>query len=318
MQLHFAPLQGYTTALYRRLHHTMWGGIDYYYTPFVRIEKDSFRRRDLADISPENNKEIPTIPQMLPRDADELRRITQLFLSQGYTCADINMGCPFPPIALHKRGSGLLPHASMVEDLLAATKEFPEMKFSIKMRLGWQSTDEWKHLIDILNATPLTHVTIHPRIGQQQYKGDICYEAFEQLASRCSHPIIYNGDLCTPQDVEHILQQYNFLTGIMIGRGLLARPYLSLWLNNIRQYDPHSIICHTQLFHDKLFEALQQTSQGNSQLMQRAHAIWEYFLPHAPRKLRKNVIKSSSPTQYMHATDTLFDTWANDTETYPL
>ncbi len=318
MQLHFAPLQGFTTATYRRLHHHLWGGIDYYYTPFVRIERGDFRRRDLIDISPDNNNNVPVVPQMLPRDADELRRTTQLFLSQGYSHTDINMGCPFPPIALHKRGSGLLPHASLVAALLAATQEFPEMKFSIKMRLGWQSTDEWKTLIDILNATPLAHITMHPRTGQQQYKGDVCQEAFEQFTNQCCHPVIYNGDLCTAQDVEHITQQYHSLTGIMIGRGLLARPYLPQLLNNAMPHDCASIIHRTKLFHNELFEELQRTSQGDSQLMQRAKAMWEYFLPHAPRKLRKNVIKSSTPTQYLHATDTLFDTWANDTETYPL
>ena len=36
--IHFAPLQGYTDDVYRRLHHELMGGIAYYYTPFVRME----------------------------------------------------------------------------------------------------------------------------------------------------------------------------------------------------------------------------------------------------------------------------------------
>ena len=81
MKIHFAPLQGYTTATYRRVHNAMWGGIEQYYTPFVRIEKGGFRSRDLADIAPQNNSDTPVIPQMLPADAQEMHTLSQLFIS---------------------------------------------------------------------------------------------------------------------------------------------------------------------------------------------------------------------------------------------
>lgn len=317
MQIHFAPLQGYTTATYRRHHHSIWAGIDSYYTPFVRIEKDNFRRRDIIDIAPENNTDTPVIPQMLPRDCDELQRITEYFLSLGYTRADINMGCPFPPIALHKRGAGLLAHPQAVAQILQCTEKYPEMKFSVKMRLGWEQVDECMHLIDILNAAPLTHITMHPRIGRQQYKGSIHHEEFAQFLSRCNHPIIYNGDICTIKDVENIQQQYPTIAGIMIGRGLLARPYLTQLINQDAYNSIHTLQL-TQQFHDIIYNELQQTSQGNTQLMQRAHALWEYFLPHAPRKQRKHIIKASTPQSYQQAVEQLFNTWEKEIDSYPL
>lgn len=39
LSIHFAPLQGYTEAFYRNAHAACFGGIDSYYTPFVRLEK---------------------------------------------------------------------------------------------------------------------------------------------------------------------------------------------------------------------------------------------------------------------------------------
>ena len=36
--IHFAPLQGYTDDIYRRLHHQLIGGVNTYYTPFLRME----------------------------------------------------------------------------------------------------------------------------------------------------------------------------------------------------------------------------------------------------------------------------------------
>lgn len=311
MQLHFAPLQGYTTALYRRLHHTMWGGIAYYYTPFVRIEKGDFRRRDISDIAPENNEGVPVVPQMLLRDVEEMHRLTELFLKNGYNRADINMGCPFPPVALHGRGAGLIARHDDVQRILQATQQYPEMQFSVKMRLGWQHNDEWQAVADILNDAPLTHITIHPRIGKQQYKGSVDMEAFDTFYNHCTLPIVYNGDIETIDNITHLAQQYPRLQGIMIGRGLLARPYLPQLLNNTTP-DTHNIIKRTQLFHDTLYNELQQTSQGDSQLLQRTHALWQYFLPHAPHKARKAILKSTSPQRYTTAVAQLFDTWITD------
>ena len=38
LPIHFAPLQGYTEAAYRNAHAAVFGGIDVYHTPFVRVD----------------------------------------------------------------------------------------------------------------------------------------------------------------------------------------------------------------------------------------------------------------------------------------
>jgi tRNA-dihydrouridine synthase len=287
----------------------MWGGIEYYYTPFVRIEKGDFRHKDINDIATENNSNTPVVPQMLPHDGDELARITELFLSKGYNKADINMGCPFPPVALHGRGSGLLPHKELIKGLMQATTQYPEMQFSVKMRLGWEDKNEWREVMDILNTTTLTHITLHPRIGRQQYKGSVDMEEFDNFYNLCIHPIIYNGDLNSTADVKNIALKYPKLKGVMLGRGLIARPYLSTLLKSEVKLGANEIIARTEKFHNALYKELEASSQGNTQLMQRAHALWEYFLPHAPHKHRKAVLKSSSARQYTNAVAQLFDAW---------
>ena len=56
--IHFAPLQGYTDSVYREAHTRVFGGVDTYYTPFVRIEKGGFRNKDLKDIACDRNTAI--------------------------------------------------------------------------------------------------------------------------------------------------------------------------------------------------------------------------------------------------------------------
>ena len=60
--IHFAPLQGYTDSVYREAHTRVFGGVDTYYTPFVRIEKGGFRNKDLKDIACDRNRQVHVVP----------------------------------------------------------------------------------------------------------------------------------------------------------------------------------------------------------------------------------------------------------------
>ena len=51
LPIHFAPLQGYTEAIYRQAHARIFGGVESYYTPFVRVEHGEIRKKDMRDYS---------------------------------------------------------------------------------------------------------------------------------------------------------------------------------------------------------------------------------------------------------------------------
>ena len=226
MKLYASPLQGFTEAPWRNIHHELFGGIDAYYTPFVRVEKGEFRNKDIRDIEKENNKVTCLIPQLIASTPAELEKLVGLFLERGYREADINMGCPFPLLTMRHKGSGILPYPSEVKVLLNELAHYPEMKFSVKMRLGWEYYDEWRQVLPLLNAVPLTRIILHPRIGRQQYKGMVYKKELRLFAEMCQHPLVYNGDLHTPDDIRRIEEEYPDLDGVMIGRGLLANPAL--------------------------------------------------------------------------------------------
>ena len=71
MKLYASPLQGFTEAPWRNIHHELFGGIDAYYTPFVRVEKGEFRNKDIRDIEKDNNKVTCLIPQLIPRSGHQ-------------------------------------------------------------------------------------------------------------------------------------------------------------------------------------------------------------------------------------------------------
>ena len=73
--IHFAPLQGYTDSVYREAHAQIFGGVETYYTPFVRLEKTGFRNKELRDLVPEANTSASLVPQMIAVSPEEFRRI---------------------------------------------------------------------------------------------------------------------------------------------------------------------------------------------------------------------------------------------------
>ena len=89
LPIHFAPLQGYTDAAYRQAHACIFGGIDTYYSPFVRVEHGEIRRKDIRDINPENNRNIHLIPQLIAPQPSTLEQIVSLFIEHNYQEADI-------------------------------------------------------------------------------------------------------------------------------------------------------------------------------------------------------------------------------------
>ncbi len=222
----FAPLQGYTDDVYRRVHYKLIGGVKNYYTPFVRVEVGAVRSKDQRDIAPENNSGVPVVPQIIFNSRKEFEYLTDRVKSLGYKEIDLNMGCPFPLQARHGRGCGILAHPDIVSDIIEGIKEHNDTIFSVKMRLGRDNSSECDKIIELLNNVQLKHITLHPRTGIQQYKGTVDYDAFERIYTQSRNPIIYNGDIVTLEDIRRIENKYpqikywcpiNFLIGKKIG-----------------------------------------------------------------------------------------------------
>lgn len=300
--IHFAPLQGYTDSIYREEHARVFGGIDTYYTPFVRIEKGGFRNKDLKDIAYDRSRQVQVVPQLIASTPEEFRLIVRLFQAHGYREVDINLGCPFPMQVRAHRGAGLLRYKEEAESLLRTIEEFPDLSFSVKMRLGWERADESFALLPLLNQLPLRHITLHPRLGIQQYKGAIDWDGFTRFYEECERPLYYNGDLVTLEDLREIKVRFPKLAGLMLGRGLLAAPWLAVEFVSGQPLAVKERRDKLIRFHDALLdEYATRLEGGEHQIVSKMKTLWDYLLPEADKRLRKKVLKSTSLTSYQSA-----------------
>lgn len=301
LPIHFAPLQGYTEDTYRRLHHELCGGVDVYYTPFVRIENNEVRSKDLRDLDPKHNEGMPLTPQIIASGEREMRQLLDVILPMGYSSIDINMGCPFPLQTRHARGAGILPHPERIEELCKGILSYPNVSFSIKMRLGLDSADEWREVLPILNEVPLRHITLHPRIGRQQYKGEADTTVLAEFIEKSAHPVIYNGDLCTLQQLHAIEHDFPSLAGLMLGRGLLARPTLAQEYKLDYEMAADERLQNVRRIHDRLLAHYDKVIPGEAQRLAKIRTFWDYMETELGRKPWKKIMKAGNMKNYLAA-----------------
>lgn len=301
LAIHFAPLQGYTDDIYRRIHYKTVGGITSYYTPFIRMEAGSIRNKDLRDMDPEHNQNVPVVPQIILKSLKEFEYLTSVVEEKGYTDIDLNMGCPFPMQAKHGRGSGLLAHLDILDSIAQAISTKSHLHFSVKMRLGWENANEWKPVLDLLNTIPLKQITLHPRLGIQQYKGEVYMDDFRQFYENCKHPMIYNGDIKSVADIHRLESDFPRLAGVMIGRGLLARPSLAQEYLSKKEWawpERRSLLIH---MHQNIMEHYENIMNSESQLHNKLRTFWEYMEEEIGRKSYKKILKSGNLKNYLKA-----------------
>lgn len=304
MKIYSAPLQGFTEAVWRNIHSEIFGGIDGYYTPFLRYEHGEIRNKDIRDIERKNNTAQNLVPQVIAATPDEIHPLLELVANEGYARVDINMGCSFPLQMRKRHGAGLLPYPELVAALMAEVAKHSEFSFSVKMRLGCNSKDEWKELMPILNDAPLRHITMHPRLGIEQYKKPVDVDAFGEFYAACKHPVIYNGDLNTLADICRIEELFPELKGVMLGRGLLANHALGIEYRDGRELTEREQCCLVQRMHEVMSRELTPRLQGNTQFLSKMKPYWEYLLPTLPKRLRKPILKAATIEKYQAAVAT--------------
>ena len=301
MEIHFAPLQGYTDFEYRRIHARHCGGVDTYYTPFIRWEKGGIREKDIKDILPENNEGLHLIPQIICADTYEFNRLADTIQEHGYEEMDLNMGCPAPMQTKLMRGSGILPHPTRVSALLKEMERRPEVRFSAKMRLGLEEKEEWRELSDMLNSSCLKHLTVHPRIGKQMYKGEVDMDAFSEVYSSIHIPIIYNGDVTSMEQASSLSERYPGLHGIMMGRGLLARPTMAKECLMGKEMPHEERMSILMQMHEDMLGYCTRKYKVDSQILLHIHAFWEYQENQLERKTWKRIMKAGNMKNYLEA-----------------
>ena len=119
---------------------------------------------------------------------------------------------------------------------------------------------------------------------------------FEQILATSRWPVLYNGDITHPEQIDDLRKHYPSLAGAMVGRALVAHPAL------LRP--ERATAEHHRAFHNMLVAGYRShLTGGDHQVLSHLKALWQLFLPDAPARARKAIKKATSLPTYLAAAD---------------
>lgn len=298
-RLMVAPLQGFTEAAWRGAHSEMFGaeqGEVEYFTPFLRVEKGCVRARDMRDYTSGRAIGVDATPQIIFKDAAEWSMLVKTLIDAGADRIDMNLGCPFPPQVKRGRGAGMLRRVEELKAVAELMDSMPQVQWSVKMRLGVDMADEALALAEVINQMYLRHVTVHPRTAVQQYSGTLHIDALSELASALRHPIVFNGDITAPEQIDSIMA--HGFAGVMVGRGLLSRPSLyAEWCSGEEMPAEERVDAYFTML-AAMLRHFRTSLCGDSQIISKLSPYCEYAPAEADRKIIKQLRKATSLKAY--------------------
>lgn len=304
-----APLQGFTDFTYRKTLHAVYGGISKYFIPYLSYGKGKeIKKSQLKEVFPENNAGIQAIPQVLFSDKDELFSLVRLLTEQGYREINLNLGCPYPMATNRGRGAAWLDKPEALKEILYELFEnIVDVKFSVKMRAGMKDTLHIDSVFEVLNHFPLHEVIYHPRTASQMYTGKADATLFVKALSQVKHPMVYNGDINSVEDLQALKLMMPGQQNWMTGRGLLMDPALAIKLNGTVR-DESLEKKKLKEFHDRLLEEYASRLQGSGHLLAKMGQFWIYFSESFdnPHKTLKMIKKAGSLIKYNAAVAEIF------------
>ena len=224
-----APMEAVTDVVFR---HVIAAAAppDVYFTEFTNAAsycspKGEHSTRGRLAFTPD---EQPIVAQIWGNNPEHFAQMSRGLAKQGFAGIDINMGCPDKTVVKNGSCSALILQPELAAELIAAAKT-GGLPVSVKTRLGYNATSEWRDWLTHLLKQDIVNLTVHLRTRKEMSKVPAHYELIPEI-KRLRDEIApntlltINGDIEDRIQGEALVQQYG-IDGIMIGRGVFHNPF---------------------------------------------------------------------------------------------
>ena len=170
-----APMQDVTDLAFMRLVGG-YGAPDWFFTEYFRVHEHSTPEAHILDSIRHHGTGRPVIAQLIGESLPHLERTVRLLVREPIAGIDLNMGCPAPKVYKKNVGGGLLRDPAKVDGILACLRAACPGRFSVKMRIGFENTDNFDAILDLINRHGVDLLTIHGRTVKEMYRGEVHYD----------------------------------------------------------------------------------------------------------------------------------------------
>ena len=220
-----APLAGISGPVYRQT--CMDAGAGLAVSEMISDKALHYKNARTFDMCRMFEDEHPVSLQLFGGDPETMAEAAE-YLSEHTACdiIDINMGCPVTKVLKAHAGSYLLSYPDLAEAVVAAVVQHTDRPVTVKMRAGSDSSHiNAPQLAKRFEQLGVSAIAIHGRTRSQLYRGTCNLDYIRMVKEAVSIPVFGNGDIRTAEDAMRMLEVTG-VDGIMIGRGLVGRPYL--------------------------------------------------------------------------------------------
>lgn len=302
MHYYFAPMEGLTDSVFRRLHHQYFPGVDRYYMPFLSpTVHRSLSHKEERELPPADSVNFAAVPQILTKNAEDFLWAAQVCRDRGYDEINLNTGCPSGTVVAKGKGSGMLRDAEALDAFLDAVFQKTPLPVSVKTRLGLESPEEFPAILEVFNRYPIRELTVHPRVRRQFYDGEVDGEMFAYAMKHSKIPLCYNGNLFTLSQISALQAQYPQLPAVMLGRGLIADPGM---------LSGGTDIALLERFMNELLEIYEADFGGSRNAIFRLKEHWSYLHTRfaGSDRLWKRLRKTTDVSEFRSITREIFHT----------
>jgi tRNA-dihydrouridine synthase C len=239
-------MDGVTDWVYRELvsGRAAPGALGFCVSEFVRVVQRPASQTTLRRAYPEaarggtTRSGVPVMLQLLGGAPGALAETARRAIELGAYGIDLNFGCPAKTVNRHDGGATLLKAPERIERIVdAVRKAVPlDRAVSVKVRLGWQSSDEVEAIARAAERGGASWLTVHGRTKLDMYGPPADWSAIGRARKAVAITVIANGDLNAPDRLARCAEQSG-CTFFMLGRGAMGRPSLLCPTTESRELD---------------------------------------------------------------------------------
>ncbi|MCX7635313.1 MAG: tRNA dihydrouridine synthase DusB [Syntrophales bacterium] len=164
--------------------------------------------------------------QIFGADPEIMAEAARVVTAAGARLLDVNMGCPVKKVVRTGAGAALLRDLESIAKVLQAVRRATHLPLTVKIRAGWSRREIVALEVGkIAQDCGVDALIIHPRTAEQGFRGRADWEIIRQVKQQLIIPVIGNGDVRSPGDVQRILSETG-CDGVMIGRAALGNPWI--------------------------------------------------------------------------------------------
>ncbi|TRY65661.1 hypothetical protein DNTS_009885 [Danionella cerebrum] len=174
--------------------------------------------------------------QVPPQRAEEAR-VDVLIKNIQVDFVDINSGCPIDLVYKKGGGCGLMTRTNKFEQIVRGMNSVLDVPLTVKIRTGVQQNTNIAHkLIPEMKKWGVSLITLHGRSREQRYTKSADWDYIDSCARLAAPvPLFGNGDILTYEDA--VKARETEVSGVMLGRGALIKPWLFTEIKENRHWD---------------------------------------------------------------------------------